>query len=57
VLEQNSLHIFVNSEQGRRRAEGISPCLFKRGATGAVVPFLNSITANFMVYQERSETN
>jgi len=31
--------------------------LFKRGSTGAEVPFHNSILGNFMVYQDRLETN
>jgi len=32
-------------------------CPLKRGATGAEVPFHNSIIGNFMVYQDRFEIN
>jgi len=32
-------------------------CPFKRGATGAEVPFHNSIIGNFMVYHDRLEIN
>jgi len=36
---------------------GIAPLPFKRGATGSEVPFYNSIAGNFIVYQDRLETN
>jgi len=32
-------------------------CSFKRGATGADVPFHNSIIGNFIVYEDRLEIN
>jgi len=35
----------------------ISTLLFKRRVTGTEVPFHNSIIGNFMVYQDRLETN
>jgi len=35
----------------------IAPLPFKRGATGAEVPFYNYIIGHFMVYQNRIETN
>jgi len=34
-----------------------SPCPFKRGATGAEVLFHNRIIGNFMVFEDRLETN
>jgi len=37
--------------------EGIVPMPFHKGATGAKVPFYKSIRGNFMVYQDRFETN
>ena len=40
------------SESGR-----ISPCPFIRGGTGAEVPFYKIFIGNFMVYQDRIETN
>jgi len=36
---------------------GTAPCLLKGGATGAQVPLHNSITSNFMIYQDRLEIN
>jgi len=36
---------------------GIAPLTFPKGATGTEVPFHNSIIGNFMVYQDRPETN
>jgi len=36
---------------------GISPLTFQKRATGAEVPFHNSIIGEFMVYQDRLETN
>jgi len=53
--------ILCEKKQGVRRRAGnygaISPCSFKRGTTGAEVIFSYSIMGNFMVYQDRIETN
>jgi len=35
----------------------LSPFPLKRGPTGAQVPLHNSIISNFMIYQDRLETN
>jgi len=35
----------------------IAPLPFQRGETGAEVPFYKIIIGNFMVYQDRIETN
>jgi len=47
--------------QGRWRMEAwwedCPLCPFKRGATGAEVPFHNSVIRNFIVYQDRLEIN
>jgi len=47
--------------QGHRRMEAwlehCRLCPFKRGATGAEVPFHNSVIGKFMVYQDRLEIN
>jgi len=47
--------------QGHRRMEAwlehCRLCPFKRGASGAEVPFHNSVIGNFMVYQDRLEIN
>jgi len=37
--------------------EDTSPCLLNWVATGAQVPLHNSIIRNFMIYQDRIETN
>ena len=37
--------------------KGIPPCPCETGATGPEVPFHNSIISNFVVYQDRLETN
>jgi len=42
---------------GWRHGGGIAPLPVQKGATGAEVPFHNSIIDNFMVYQDRLETN
>jgi len=45
--------------QGRRNGVddgGTAPCLL-RGATGSQVPLNNDIMSNFMIYQDRLETN
>jgi len=36
---------------------GIAPLTFKRVVTGAEVPFDNSVTGNFTVYQDQLENN
>jgi len=36
---------------------GYCPCPFESEATGAKVPFHYRIISNFMVYQDRLETN
>jgi len=36
---------------------GTAPLSFQKGETGTEVPFHNSIIGNFMVYQDRPETN
>jgi len=33
------------------------PCPFTKGARGAAVPFDENVIGNFMVYQDRIETN
>ena len=43
--------------RGWRYGGGIAPLTFQKGATGMEVPFHNSIIANFMVCQDRPETN
>jgi len=35
----------------------LSPCPVIKGATGAAVPFYKNIVSNFMVHQDRIETN
>jgi len=35
----------------------LPPCPLKEGETGAQVPLHNSIISNFMIYQDRLETN
>jgi len=35
----------------------IDPLTFHKGPTGAEVPFYKNIIGNFMVYQDRIETN
>jgi len=35
----------------------LPPLPFERGATGAQVPLHKSIISNFMIYQDRLETN
>ena len=50
----------VVGKKGRQRAgawRGHCPLPFHRRATGAEVPFHKSIIGNFMVYQDRIETN
>ena len=45
-------------DAGERWNNGVtSPLPFPKGATGADVPFHNRIIGNFMVYQDRLETN
>jgi len=43
--------------RGWRHGGGTAPLPFQKGATGAEVPFHTSIIGNFMVYQDRLETN
>jgi len=43
----------VNERQRTRPCPSYS---FKRGPTGAEVPLYDSITGNFMIYQDRHET-
>jgi len=45
-------------DAGERWNDGsVSPSPFKKGVTGAKVPFHNRITGNFMVNQDRLEIN
>jgi len=41
---------------GWRHDWGIAPLVFQKEATGAEVPFHNSIIGTFMVYEDRRET-
>jgi len=43
--------------RGWMHGGGIAPLTFPKVATGMEVPFHNSIIGNFMVYQDRPETN
>jgi len=55
-----AFQLLLLANQGRKRTEawqGHDPFPFKRGATGAHVPFHNNITGNFMVYLDGPKTN
>jgi len=59
-LQQRVKRVRVNMHRdarGWRHGGGIAPLTFQKSATGAEVRFHNSIIGNFMVYQDRSETN
>jgi len=49
------------NDQGHRRAAefngALLPCPYIKGATGALVPFHNSIIRHFIVYKDLVETN
>jgi len=54
----NRVHVdMLKDAVGWRHGLGIAILPFQQGKTGAEVPFHNSIIGNFMVYQDRLETN
>jgi len=55
-MRHGNFHVVY--QQGRRKGgEWGGTDSFISGGNGAVVPFYKSITGNFMVYQDRIETN
>jgi len=54
---ENLVGHWLFATQKRWRTGALFPCHFKKGATGAELPFHNSIIGIFMAYQDQLETN
>jgi len=57
ILRRQRDDIHGQSHSGTPEIKGIAPLPFQKGATRAEVPFHYSIKGNFMVCQDRLETN
>jgi len=56
-LVDSMVVVLVRDAGTRVHYGGTAPLTFERGATGTQVPLHNSIINNFMIYQDRLETN
>ena len=54
---ESYFYILRELNPGTPERGALSPCPVIKGATGAAVPFYENIVSNFMVYQDRIETN